>query len=80
MSDGVVSERKALKVQEGAMARASKEAKTRTWVCLFVSFYLKTTQGLNTFKILACSNDLVNQELYKCPCHLSTQPLNVIRI
>lgn len=24
---------------------------------LFVSFYLKTTQGLNAFKILACSND-----------------------
>lgn len=62
MTDSTVSERTALMIQEGGIANATKEAKTRTCVHLFVSFNLKTTKGLNEFKILVHSDALVNQE------------------
>lgn len=52
----------ALLAQEGGTASATKEAKSRTWVRLFVSFNLKTSQGLNVFEILTHIDALVNQE------------------
>lgn len=67
MTDSAVNEITALPIHEGGIANATKEAKTITWVHLFVSFNLKTTKGLNELKILACSNALVNQKQYKWP-------------